>query len=605
MADDAVAVLDAEGIERAHVMGASMGGVIAQIIAVLHPSACARSTLACTACRHHEWRRELLAEWAEAVGSRAWRRSPATGCSGWSGRASGAGSASGSTCSPASCCRAAGDRSSRRSHAILDASDDVRFELENVHVPTLVITGSQDALTPVGDAEELAELIPRARLEVIAGAAHGLMVEAPNGYNDAVLRFLDDVDTGVAADARRRAPRGSPSAESPDARPQLVRVDEAFDEHDGLRPAVTVGVELVGAVRAPRRGLAAGPGDVEGGVDGAVGVDEPARAPRPVAPGRAGGRAGPRSSLSSLERVDDGQRVDALEQVLPAGLPSGTSVPVRSRTSSTIWKHMPRWRPKSVSASSVGRRPPRPCPPMRHAVANSDSGLALDRRRVRLLAAVDVEEVLQLEHLAPAQLADRRREQHGDVGAERCGPRRRPREQVVAGEDRDDVAPPGVDARHAAPGLGLVDHVVVVQRTEVHELDADRAGDRRLRRRRRRRRSPRTAAQSVRTGPEALAAGLDQVGRDLAEEAVGAAHGVPERGLDPVEVGGQRRELQGPAGRMPAGYAGLHLCSNVPEARTRPTRGRGTNRAGPSFVVLTERPRSTPKPTQAVAQFVR
>ena len=37
MALDVIAVLDAERIDRAHVMGASMGGVIAQIIGVLHP----------------------------------------------------------------------------------------------------------------------------------------------------------------------------------------------------------------------------------------------------------------------------------------------------------------------------------------------------------------------------------------------------------------------------------------------------------------------------------------------------------------------------------------------------------------------------------------
>ena len=57
-----------------------------------------------------------------------------------------------------------------------------------------MITGSQDTLTPVGDAEELAELIPTSRLYVLSGAAHGLMAEAPNAFNDAVLRFLDEVD---------------------------------------------------------------------------------------------------------------------------------------------------------------------------------------------------------------------------------------------------------------------------------------------------------------------------------------------------------------------------------------------------------------------------
>jgi len=67
MADDAVTVLNAEGVERAHVMGASMGGVIAQIIGVLYPERTSSLVLACTACRHHPWRRELLAEWGEAV----------------------------------------------------------------------------------------------------------------------------------------------------------------------------------------------------------------------------------------------------------------------------------------------------------------------------------------------------------------------------------------------------------------------------------------------------------------------------------------------------------------------------------------------------------
>src|SRR3954466_14943917 len=67
MARDAIAVLDAEGIDRAHVVGASMGGVIAQIIGVLHPQRTRSPVLACTACRHHEWRRELLQEWADAV----------------------------------------------------------------------------------------------------------------------------------------------------------------------------------------------------------------------------------------------------------------------------------------------------------------------------------------------------------------------------------------------------------------------------------------------------------------------------------------------------------------------------------------------------------
>jgi pimeloyl-ACP methyl ester carboxylesterase len=61
-----------------------------------------------------------------------------------------------------------------------------------------VITGTQDSLTPVGDAEELAEEIPGSRLVLLSGAAHGLMAEAPNAFNDAVLGFLAEVDASGA-----------------------------------------------------------------------------------------------------------------------------------------------------------------------------------------------------------------------------------------------------------------------------------------------------------------------------------------------------------------------------------------------------------------------
>ena len=163
MALDALAVLDAEGVDRAHVIGASMGGVIAQIIGVLHPERTRSLVLACTACRHHEWRRELLQEWADAVdeggmaalGDEAleWLVGPA------------AAQAVRHLAEPARPHRAAVSRPSRsspRSTRSSTRTDELRLELVTIRVPTLVITGSQDSLTPVGDAEELAELIPHA-----------------------------------------------------------------------------------------------------------------------------------------------------------------------------------------------------------------------------------------------------------------------------------------------------------------------------------------------------------------------------------------------------------------------------------------------------------
>jgi 3-oxoadipate enol-lactonase len=194
MAADAIAVLDAEHIERAHVVGASMGGVIAQVIGVMYPDRVRSLTLACTACQHHAWRRELLAEWANVVNERG-MPGLMDDAMRWM----------------------IGPRLHRRFgvfvnvlarvlvqtkphafvaqvDAILDASDELRFALPQVQAPTLVVTGSQDTLTPLGDAEELAELITTSRLLVLRGAAHGLMAEAPNQFNDVVLKFLAEVD---------------------------------------------------------------------------------------------------------------------------------------------------------------------------------------------------------------------------------------------------------------------------------------------------------------------------------------------------------------------------------------------------------------------------
>ncbi|MEL7210401.1 MAG: alpha/beta fold hydrolase, partial [Actinomycetota bacterium] len=74
MADDVIACMDDAGIEKAHIMGASMGGIISQIIGVLHPERTRSLTLACTACHNHPWRRELLEGWAEEVAENGMRQ---------------------------------------------------------------------------------------------------------------------------------------------------------------------------------------------------------------------------------------------------------------------------------------------------------------------------------------------------------------------------------------------------------------------------------------------------------------------------------------------------------------------------------------------------
>jgi 3-oxoadipate enol-lactonase len=208
MADDAVAVLDHAGVDTAHVVGASMGGAISQIVAVKYPERTRSLTLACTAGRNHPWREELLTSWRDSalergigsmgheaarwvIGPRSFRRLlPAIG---WLGPLA--------PVRPAHAFAAQCD-------AILAAGElhqDLIDRLPDITVPTLVMVGNQDILTPRGDSEHLAETIPTAELVVISGAAHGFMVEHASTFNRVLLEFLGRAERAHQANVVARA----------------------------------------------------------------------------------------------------------------------------------------------------------------------------------------------------------------------------------------------------------------------------------------------------------------------------------------------------------------------------------------------------------------
>jgi 3-oxoadipate enol-lactonase len=204
MADDAVAVLDHAGVDAAHVVGASMGGAISQVMAVRHPTRVLSLTLACTACRNQPWRRELLERWMETALERGmgamtgeaarWVMAPRSfrrllPAFGWLG--------------PLAMGRPA-HAFAAQVRAILAANDELAGELYTISVPTLVIVGNQDILTPRGDSEEIAERIPGAELVVISGAAHGFMVEHASTFNKILKDFLQRASQGEPATVATR-----------------------------------------------------------------------------------------------------------------------------------------------------------------------------------------------------------------------------------------------------------------------------------------------------------------------------------------------------------------------------------------------------------------
>lgn len=191
MARDALRALDAAGYDSAHVVGVSMGGILAQILAVRAPERVRSLTLACTACRHLPWRRELLAGWAEAAETEGmgsfvrdnirWLMGPRSLRRVWPLV----------TFLAPLVANVPPHGFAAQARAILAMDDTMADELSAIRVPTLVTVGSQDILTPRGDSAELAERIPTAELVVIRGGAHSVQAEQAGTFNRVVREHLD------------------------------------------------------------------------------------------------------------------------------------------------------------------------------------------------------------------------------------------------------------------------------------------------------------------------------------------------------------------------------------------------------------------------------
>jgi pimeloyl-ACP methyl ester carboxylesterase len=68
-----------------------------------------------------------------------------------------------------------------------------RAELERIAVPTLLVAGAEDTNAPLKAMARMAEVIPGARLEVLSGIGHLAPLECPDRYADTVRRFLAEL----------------------------------------------------------------------------------------------------------------------------------------------------------------------------------------------------------------------------------------------------------------------------------------------------------------------------------------------------------------------------------------------------------------------------
>jgi 3-oxoadipate enol-lactonase len=182
--------MDALGIVRAHVVGSSMGGAIAQELAIAYPERVDRLVLMATAARAR-WMCGALddgAMWTTLL-RRAGRLSPpalARSLRRWARVAVGRVRRGGPPASPRPPAPAHGLRRQQEALAAFDAHD----RLPRISAPTLVIAGARDREVPLAAAEELAHGIPGARLVVLRGAGHLMHYERAGEVNRLLLTFL-------------------------------------------------------------------------------------------------------------------------------------------------------------------------------------------------------------------------------------------------------------------------------------------------------------------------------------------------------------------------------------------------------------------------------
>lgn len=179
MADDAVAVLDHLGVERAHIVGYSMGGMIVQTMAIRHPD---RVSSLCSIMSRTGARRDALPGFHETI---ALLRTTPRDLDQYVERLQMLSAAIGSKRYPSDperlirLARIGWERgihragTARQLHAI-DCQPDRTHDLGRVTAPTLVIHGSADRLVFPRGGRATAHAVPGAKLRVYDGMAHDL-----------------------------------------------------------------------------------------------------------------------------------------------------------------------------------------------------------------------------------------------------------------------------------------------------------------------------------------------------------------------------------------------------------------------------------------------
>jgi pimeloyl-ACP methyl ester carboxylesterase len=190
-ADAAYSLLDALGTGPVFVAGHSLGGAVAQVLGARHPEAVRGLALlsTCVKLPETDGRSQRLYRCLPAPIRKVlflWMANKILFAPSASRQAVALGMEEILTCRP---------ETTVKDVAAAQAVDLLELA-RNLRVPTLILCGDRDRLTPLALSDRLNELIPGSRLRIVKGAGHMLPMEAPGQVNQELLDFVNSVAPG-------------------------------------------------------------------------------------------------------------------------------------------------------------------------------------------------------------------------------------------------------------------------------------------------------------------------------------------------------------------------------------------------------------------------